>query len=440
LLRNWDTPSSRTLDCYLPCAIIVERSDKVENMASIRLKGLVSRMQRVREQLVAGIPADQAENFRGHIRTTIQQVEELCAAYHSAPRQLPRPSYQAYRFFKTLDLEHLPLRDPAQAPAVPPLKIRHLLHLRERIQTELSRLANSGAEPGPLLLADDARLAALIPTLQTTACQVEEIAHAAHSHVARLALPSRQAYEWVKFLSAAENLQLHLNALRIAYFTLKEIQGQKRYAGGPFRLSLEFYPTECDWSVHRRGADIHAVLSEGFVGADAAVIEALVRLAFQARRKRYRHIVKEYSAGPEFAELLQAIELPTYEIDPNVQGRHYNLMDVFGRVNRALFDGRLTPPRLTWNKSSTFRVMGHYQYATDTVTVSISLDRTDIPEWAIDHVMHHELLHRVMGAQVVNGRLYSHTPAFREAERAFPDYERAAAFLNQLSATLRRRT
>lgn len=397
-------------------------------------------MQRVREQLVAGIPADQADDFRDAILNTVEQVEQLCAARRSTPRQLSRPSYQAYHFLKTLDLDHLPLRDPAQTPASPPLRVRHLLQIRERIQAELAHIVHSTQEPRSPLLADDPRLARLIAQMQATAIEVERIASQAHSHPALLPLPSRQAYEWFKFLSAPQNLQLHLNALECADLALKEIEGQKRYTGGPFRLSLEFYVSEADWSVHRRGTGIHAVFSEGFVGADVSIVDALVHLAFQARRKRYRQIVKEYSTGPEFADLLQAIDLPTADLDANVRGRHYDLLQVFDRVNGAHFGGRLTPPHLRWNKSSTFRVMGHYQFATDTIMVSISLDRPDVPAYVMDHVMHHELLHRVMGAQVVNGRLYAHTPAFRAAERALPDYERADAFLGHLSARLRRRT
>ncbi len=405
-------------------------------MTSLRLKGLVSRMQRVREQLVAGIPADQADDFRNGIRSTVEQVEQLCAAHRTTPPQLSRPSYQAYQFFKTLDLDHLPLRDPGQAVHAPPLKIRNLLRIRERAQSELALLLDH-SPPSPPLAADDPRVMSILAHLQTAASQVEEIARQAHNHVVRLPLASRQAYEWIKFLSASENLQLHIRALRAAYLALKEIREQKRYASGPFRLSLEFYHTESEWSVRRKGTEIHATFSEGFVGADDVVIQALVRLAFQARRKQYRQIVKEYSTGPEFAEMLQMIELPTAELDANVRGRYYDLAAVFDRVNRACFDGKLTTPRLTWNKNSTFRVMGHYQLATDTVMISISLDGPDIPMWAIDHVMHHELLHRVLGAQVLNGRLYAHTPAFRAAERAFPDYARADAFLNQLSARLR---
>ena len=279
---------------------------------------------------------------------------------------------------------------------------------------------------------------ALLERIGATVAEVEAIA-GTRGGVARLALPSRQAYEWFKFLSVRVNLQLHLSTLESALIFLKEIEGQDRYARYAWRPSLEFYHTASEWRVRQKGLEIRASLSEGFVGAGAEVIQALVRLVFQARRKSYRQIVRAYATGHEFAETLQAIELPTAELDPHVRGRHHDLGEVFDRVNRAYFDGRLTPPHLRWNKSRTIRLMGHYQYATDTVTISTSLDSAQVPDWAIDHVMHHELLHRVLGAQVVNGRLYAHTPAFRTAERAFREYAQADAFLNQWSASLRRK-
>lgn len=413
-------------------------------MASIRLKGLVSHVHRVREQLVAGIPADQADDYRTAIKKTIEQVEQVCAAHHSTPRRLPRPSYHAYRFLKSLDLDHLPLRDlqcePPRLGAAPPLKVRNLLRTREHVQAELARMAGPSVEASLPLTGEPPRIPALLAQIQSAAAQVEEMARQAHSHVARLALPSRQAYEWIKFLSDPENLQSHLNALRCAHVALKDIEGQKRYAGGPFRLTLEFYHTASEWSVRRKGTNVHATFSEGFIGADSTVVQALVRMAFHARRKTYRQTVHTYASGDEFAETLQAIELPTAELDPDVRGRHYDLREVFDRVNHTYFDGRLTPPRLTWNKSLTYWLMGHYQYATDTVMVSISLDSSEIPEYVIDHVMHHELLHRILGVQVVNGRRYAHTPGFRTAERSFRDFERADAFLNQWSAKLRRRS
>jgi predicted metal-dependent hydrolase len=73
--------------------------------------------------------------------------------------------------------------------------------------------------------------------------------------------------------------------------------------------------------------------------------------------------------------------------------------------------------------------MGHYDFFRDLVMLSVTLDDPDVPDFVVDFVMYHELLHKVMGSKVVNGRRYAHTPAFREAERAFPRYEEAEAFL-----------
>lgn len=408
-------------------------------MATVRLKGLVSCMQRVRQQLAAGIPADQVEDLRADVRRTIDQVEAMCAAHRSTPRQLPQPSYQAYRFLKTLDLDHLPVIHPLVEAAAPALRIDHLLQVREHTQAALSALALLASARTLSLTPADEQVATLSKSIASTVARVEAIAREAQSHVGRLALPSRQAYAWLKFLSVAENLQLHLKTLQWAYVDLKEIEGQKRYAGSSLRLILEFYHTESEWRVHQRGNEIHATFSEGFIGAGPAVIQALVRMAFQARRKSYRQIVRSYSDGDEYAEILQAIELPVAELDPNVRGRYYNLQEVFDRVNGTYFDGRLTSPRLTWNKTSTVHLMGSYQHATDTLMISISLDHPDVPAWAMDHVMHHELLHRVLGNRVVNGRLYAHTPEFRAAERTFRDYNGANAFINEWSARLRRR-
>jgi predicted metal-dependent hydrolase len=80
--------------------------------------------------------------------------------------------------------------------------------------------------------------------------------------------------------------------------------------------------------------------------------------------------------------------------------------------------------------------MGHYDYFRDIVMLSVTLDAPDVPDFVIDYVMYHELLHKAMGAEVVNGRRYAHTPAFREAERKFPRYDEAEAFLQETAHKL----
>jgi hypothetical protein len=66
--------------------------------------------------------------------------------------------------------------------------------------------------------------------------------------------------------------------------------------------------------------------------------------------------------------------------------------------------------------------------------ISRVLDHPRVPAAAIDLVMYHELLHKRLGVQVINGRQYAHTPAFRQAEREFRGFEAAQAFLKRLPA------
>ena len=90
-------------------------------------------------------------------------------------------------------------------------------------------------------------------------------------------------------------------------------------------------------------------------------------------------------------------------------------------------------PVLTWNNLITHIKFGHYVPSTDTVMISIVLDTKEVPSYVLDHVMHHELLHKKLGAKVVGGRRMAHTPEFRAEERKFRRYQEAQTFLSKLS-------
>jgi len=90
-------------------------------------------------------------------------------------------------------------------------------------------------------------------------------------------------------------------------------------------------------------------------------------------------------------------------------------------------------PRLTWNQSITAHKFGHYNYSTDTVMISRTLDHSAVPAFVVDHVMHHELLHKKHGLRWHNGRGHAHTPEFRREERMFPQYAEADEFLRRLA-------
>jgi len=90
-------------------------------------------------------------------------------------------------------------------------------------------------------------------------------------------------------------------------------------------------------------------------------------------------------------------------------------------------------PRLTWSRSFTGRKFGHYDPIRDTVMVSSSLDRDNVPQYALDFVVFHELLHKELGVDWRNGRAAAHTPEFRAQERRFEQYREAEAALKRLA-------
>jgi hypothetical protein len=87
--------------------------------------------------------------------------------------------------------------------------------------------------------------------------------------------------------------------------------------------------------------------------------------------------------------------------------------------------------------TTSLREFGVFVPATDLILISSQLDSPEVPSFVVEHVLHHELLHRVLGGRMDVGRRVYHTPAFRRQERQFPRYAEADAFLQAMARRLR---
>ena len=210
-------------------------------------------------------------------------------------------------------------------------------------------------------------------------------------------------------------------------------------------IHVEFYFTSALYSTRVKKGQIRIVVHEAFVDAPYAVIRSLMWTALRADEAEDASVakhaarVKAYAAGDTFADVLLELELDedAPSIASDTRGQYFDLAAIFERVNAEYFNGTVARPRLTWNRTITHRKFGHYQPTTDTLMISITLDQAHVPAYAIEFVMYHELLHKHLGIDVVNGRRYAHTTEFRTKERAFRHYEQAQAFLAQLSHAVR---
>lgn len=400
--------------------------------ASVRIKGLVALMNDARERMSAGIPPEHADDFRAMVTNGVRAVETICRKNHITPDDLPTPSRRAYAYLKGLDLRHLP-PPTASAPAAPKtVRITNIVAACNHYHAEFAGLASRADAPAWTVEHPDVkRLAA---ELVAEAEGIAALCREQEGTPADLPTQSRRGYQWLAFLGDPDNLAAHLTTLTEAYRTAKTGAAQKplSLAQRKLPLHIELYVTSHLYR-SRIGSDgITITANEGFIGAPHAVIQALIYTALRHPEKKHAAQIKAYGATDAFAEIVLSLEMMTADLSVNTQGQHYDLAAVFDRVNAAYFDGALSPPRLTWNKTLTHRTFGHYQFNTDTVMLSLSLDDAAVPPYVVDFVMYHELLHKSLGVKLVNGRRYAHTPDFRDAERRFAQYDKAKDFLSKL--------
>ena len=405
--------------------------------ASVRIKGLVALMNDVRERLSAGIPPKEADDFRAMVAEGVRTVEAICRRHHVTPDDLPAPSRRAYAYLKDLDLKYLPSptkNAPAMGGSAAPKTIRltGVVATCNRYHARFARLAHNASSARNVDHADVQRLTA---ELRGDAEGIAALCREAGGTPADMPTQSRRAYQWLAFLGDPGNLVAHLTTLAEMYRTAKTGAAQKplSLAQRKLPLHIELYATAHLYRSRIETDGITITANEGFVGAPHPVIKALIYVSLRHPEKKYATQVKSYGVSDAFEDITLSLEMMTADLSTNTQGQYYDLAVIFDRVNAAYFDGALSAPRLTWNKTLTHRKFGHYQINTDTVMLSLSLDDAAVPPYVVDFVMYHELLHKYLGIKLVNGRRYAHTTAFRDAECRFAQYEQAQAFLAKLA-------
>ena len=153
-------------------------------------------------------------------------------------------------------------------------------------------------------------------------------------------------------------------------------------------------------------------------------------------RPAFRRLAREYSLGDSFGLVTGELEALAGTPDRS-DGMFFDLNESFDRVNSQYFDGKVTKPILAWSRKPTTRTFGTYQPSKDRLTVSCSLDAESVPEFLVDYIVYHELLHKHLGILSRDGRRRAHTPEFRAEERRFARYDEARKALDRLSGAKR---
>lgn len=121
------------------------------------------------------------------------------------------------------------------------------------------------------------------------------------------------------------------------------------------------------------------------------------------------------------------------------KGNVYDLDKIFERLNLLYFKNKLKKPILSWSKRSTYRILGHHDSTHEAIIISKSLDDKTVPQYVVEYVVFHEMLHIFHPTEHRNGRRYNHTPEFKRDERKFAYFEEAEEWIEKNSQKLKRK-
>lgn len=116
------------------------------------------------------------------------------------------------------------------------------------------------------------------------------------------------------------------------------------------------------------------------------------------------------------------------------RGRWHDLREIFRRLNQRFFQGALPETRMGWSLQRSRTVLGHYDSAHATIILSRLLDSPSVPRYLVEYLVFHEMLHMRHPVERRAHRRVLHSREFREAERRFPQFERARRKLKHFCA------
>lgn len=248
---------------------------------------------------------------------------------------------------------------------------------------------------------------------------------------ADLSIRTRRAYQWVKFLSYGENLIDHLDALQRVNLFLPQIRKLPRVRQK--RIEFKFFHLGSLYKIQENPSELNVTVQESFIIAPDRVLIALLEIALGSSSKQTRLFIRDYTFSPSYQAARETLEYLGIPGDSYAKGSVHDLAASFRRVNQFYFNGKISKPHLIWNKRLTYRKYGHYQWDTDTIMVSSSLDHKRVPLYVVDYVMYHEMLHKKLGSHRVHTKRIAHSREFREAENLYVQFKEAQQKLNQLT-------
>ncbi|MGH9479984.1 MAG: M48 family peptidase [Terriglobales bacterium] len=207
----------------------------------------------------------------------------------------------------------------------------------------------------------------------------------------------------------------------------------------PPPLEIAFYPfAHINNTIRLRQGRLLVRISDLLQTAPDAVLEALAQILLRKLYRRpipkiynarYRRYVGSHDIAAK-AQLIRQIRGRKQLAPP--QGRHHDLDLIFDELNLRFFHGLMAKPNLSWAAAVARRNLGHYDAAHNAICISRIFDRAEVPRFALEYVLYHEMLHLRHPVKMRGSRRCVHSAEFRRQERLFPRWTEAEAALKRL--------
>jgi len=209
--------------------------------------------------------------------------------------------------------------------------------------------------------------------------------------------------------------------------------------GRPPQFVVELYPyANLAHTMRLRQETAHVRLSDILRDAPVAVIEAAaaILLAQMYRRRLpaglrdlYRQFALAHSTRRHIARVRRK---RARRIAHNPCGTAHDLEPMFAALNLEYFEGNLRRPRLGWSTRPWRSQYGCFDPSLDQIVMNNRLDRADVPSYAVELILYHEMLHVKHPLRAAACGLQAHSAEFRSEEKRFKHYDRARKYLEHV--------
>jgi hypothetical protein len=385
----------------------------------LRISGLVKLAERVRQELAGPVSAERLAELRRQIDETVLGIEKVARDRGVRVESVPSPSRKAYLFLKGLDFSSITTRDASVASHIAPESVS-FRGLQSYFDDLLNRIAR---------MNDHSQWEGFHGEIVSSSENIENDIKVNGIQPEQIKRPAREMRAWLAYFSQRENFEEYCAAVHRAEPVFREACPWP--AAKSVAVLVHFRPLRGMYRIRAYSDAILVYLPTPMICLDEHLLRSVAEVAF--KRGGDRRLVHDATGSEPYQRIASALEL-LGGVVAQTRGMRHDLASSFDRVNGAYFNGSMSRPRLVWSRTFAARKFGHYDHAHDTVMVNMVLDRSTVPESAVDFIVYHELLHKRLGIVWQSNRMAAHTPEFRAKERQFRQYDEAKAVLRKLAS------